>query len=161
MEASSAANFVLRPLEEGDRELLFLWRNLPEIIDLSASQTSVEWCQHQAWFDGALGDGNPVVYIVLEDRNPIGQIRFDLVGRKATMSIYLIGKNPGRGRGASLISAGIQRLKIDRSGVAEVIANIRKINERSIRAFLSAGFELDSDADNRERQVKKYRLRIL
>lgn len=160
METNSAAEIDLRQIEEADMELLFSWRNLPEIIDLSASRARVNWDQHQCWFHGALNEGNPVIYIILENNNPIGQIRFDLAGCFATISIYLIGENRGRGRGASLISAGIERLKIDKGGVTEIIAHIRRLNERSIRAFMAAGFKPNITAVNTEQTISEYRLRI-
>ena len=160
MVASEGANVILRKVAVDDRHQLFLWRNTQEIIDLSASQSRVTWKQHTRWFDHALALNNPLIYIIMDAHSPIGQVRFDLSDQTATISIYLIGENKGKGRGAFLITAGIKKLKSEASQITEVLAFIRSPNERSVRSFVAAGFKRIDPDENSAAGIRKFKLNV-
>ena len=126
-----------------DVELIFNWRNLPEIIALSSSQKSVSWSQHVIWFEKAIKHNNSLIMIIFDDELPIGQVRFDLLdtnNNKAEISIYLVAKATGQGHGANLIKNACYYAKHRWPRLLQVTAEIREVNIRSIKAFVKAGF---------------------
>ena len=87
-----------------DRELIFNWRNLKEIIALSSSQLPVSWEDHVKWFANLMIEENKLMFLIEENFMPIGQVNFKLSDTNiAPISIYLEPNSTGRGLGAYLI----------------------------------------------------------
>lgn len=134
-----------RALEDNDRELLFEWRNIPEIISLSANQRPVSWAEHLVWFDKVISDAKYYVVIISEERRPIGQIRFEKTDEStAEIGIYLIPSSVGQGRGSCLINQATLLAKHKWPSLQYLQAIIRQDNMRSIKAFEAAAFEYDA-----------------
>jgi RimJ/RimL family protein N-acetyltransferase len=70
---------------------------------------------------------------------PVGQIRFDLGGSAATVSVSVDTACRGRGFGTVLIRLGVERL-VESTAVKLLHAYTRPDNLPSIRAFEKAGF---------------------
>lgn len=133
-----------RPLEDSDRELLFEWRNIAEIISLSANQRPVTWAEHLVWFDKVISNARFYVVIIIEERRPVGQIRFEKTDEStAEIGIYLIPSAVGQGRGSFLINQATLLAKHKWPSLKYLQAIIRQDNIRSIRAFEAATFEYD------------------
>ncbi len=71
---------------------------------------------------------------------PVGVVRFDREQERATVSIYLVPGNYGKGIGPNLLEEGISWVRKNWE-IKFVDAVINKNNSASISAFLSAGFE--------------------
>jgi len=151
-----------RALEDNDRELLFEWRNIPEIISLSANQRPVSWAEHLAWFDKVISNARYYVAIISEGMRPIGQIRFEKTDENiAEIGIYLIPSSVGQGRGSYLISHATLLAKHKWPSLQYLQAIIRKDNIRSIKAFEAAAFEYDaSDGRNQDQELIRMTLDI-
>ena len=50
----------LRKAKSSDLDLLFQWRNNPDIVSLSASQKSVKLDEHSQWFNESINDPNKI-----------------------------------------------------------------------------------------------------
>lgn len=134
-----AAATQLRKVTPDDRELIFGWRNLPEIVALSSSRRTVTATEHAAWFTAALADPARLLLVIEADGEPVGHVRIDgEIGGAATVSIYLIPGRTGQGIGVPALRAACQRA-FDR-GTTELYAFVREDNERSVAAFARAGF---------------------
>lgn len=132
----------LRPAAPEDCELVFIWRNLPEIVQLSSSMRKVSFSEHMEWYEQVLSDESRPVFLIEECRSPVGLIRFEInKSNEAEISIYLLQGKTGRGLGPAAIMLGCD-LVITRKNVKKIIANIRKNNTRSVIAFTKCGFEL-------------------
>jgi perosamine synthetase len=134
----------LRPGNAQDAEIIFAWRNMPEIVALGSSQRSVDWDEHQRWLQQTLHDGHRLLLIVMLDGKPIGQVRFDCEGSdSAVVSIYLLSGFTGRGLGVEALKQGCWEA-FGKMNVRQILAHVRKDNERSLSAFLKAGFTVDT-----------------
>jgi RimJ/RimL family protein N-acetyltransferase len=136
-------NVSLRPVFEQDRDLLFEWRNLPEIVNLSSSGLKVSRRQHDNWFNTALNQPHYHLFIILENDIPIGHIRFESREyNEAEVSVYLLTGKSGRGIGVAVIQAAC-RLIFKQTSIATISAHIRTENTNSVAAFAKSGFAQD------------------
>ena len=130
----------LRRLTDSDRELLFLWRNSPDIVRLSKSQVTVSHAEHVQWFNRAVSSGDILAFIIEVNDSPAGHIRFDLAGPgKAYLSVYLIPGYTGQGYGFEAIRTAILRLNDLHPGV-EAVAEVRADNPGGQAVFQKCGF---------------------
>ena len=138
--AMTAASLRLRRAQADDCELLFTWVNDPEVRASSFSSDPIAWERHQEWFREKLADPNALLYVVIaSDDSPIGQVRYDIDGLRAIISISLGAGFRSKGYGGKCLSLAVEELF--RSTSATVIdAYVKPTNESSLRMFLNAGF---------------------
>ena len=135
----------LREVERQDCEILFHWRNLPEIIELGSSQKSVQWNEHEAWFNSALKSPKCIIYIITFKKEPIGQLRFDREDQqRADISIYIVSQFIGKGLGRVAIREACKKLFNEKGSIREINALIREENIASIKAFERVGFKVNN-----------------
>jgi spore coat polysaccharide biosynthesis predicted glycosyltransferase SpsG/RimJ/RimL family protein N-acetyltransferase len=136
-----AFDLGLRRVAADDRERLWTWANDPTTRRQSFDSRPIGWDEHVEWFEHRMRDANSVMFIAEDDhQHPIGQIRFDVEGRRAVVSVSVAPEARGRGWGGVVIASGTRRLLRDVPAVEEVIGRIRPENTGSIAAFDRAGF---------------------
>jgi RimJ/RimL family protein N-acetyltransferase len=139
-----ASNIYLRSATPVDRDLVFEWRNNPEIIALGSSQKSVSALEHSDWFGLILRSTSCRLFIILLDNNPIGQVRFEInENNHAEISIFLITGFTGRGLGVVSINQSCRLAFASFQEASYIVAFVRKNNVGSLRAFEKAGFQPD------------------
>jgi RimJ/RimL family protein N-acetyltransferase len=145
--AGTATGLTLRPALLEDSALLFAWRNLPEIVELSTTQRTVTWEEHIAWFAQTLRSDIRLLRLLLWNGQPVGQVRFDRSGiASCQVSLYLLPAFTGRGLGVSALRQACAEV-FQQWEVAEIVAHIRAENVRSLSAFAKAGFTPVSEPD--------------
>lgn len=156
--ALSVGEFVLRPVVGGDVDLVFGWMNDPEVdhfwelagprqrtADHVAEQLS---SVHSTAYLGLL-DGLPMSYWELywADLDPLAA---HYPARPYDGGVHLLlgpSTSRGRGLGAILLSAVVDRGFAADSRVPRVVAEPDVRNERSVRVFEHAGFRRDREMD--------------
>ncbi len=140
-------NFRRACLSDSDR--LLGWRNDPDARINFFNTNEVSQANHEAWFFDVLQNKNQILYII-ETRGclPIGQMRFDIDGECAEISITIGKKYRGRGYGSEAIRQGTRLFFQENIGVKSIIAQIKNINEISIRSFIRAGFMMSASMAN-------------
>lgn len=135
----------LRPVSDEDCRQIWQWANDPEVRAVSFSTECIPYENHVKWFKAKLNDPNCRWYIAEDSQHEsVGQVRFDINGNQATISISLGRKFRGRGYGSTLIQLASQNI-LDASKVAGIHAFIKKENVGSLKAFQKAGFERFED----------------
>lgn len=133
----------LRRASAGDQELLFEWRNRPEIVALGASGSEVSAPEHAAWFAALLDDAERLQLIIEVDGSPAGQIRFVPAGPDHPgaweVSIYLIQGHLGLGRGARALEQALALAWVELEPSA-IVAVVLSDNIASRRLFERQGF---------------------
>jgi RimJ/RimL family protein N-acetyltransferase len=108
---------------------------------MAFSTEPIEWERHQRWFEKKLADPDTFIYIAVQDDEPVGQIRFDVVSDSdAEVDVHTKPGLRGKGLGTRIISSGVAQLFAD-SSVNTVHAIVKPVNSKSRRAFEKAGFE--------------------
>jgi len=134
---------TIRKARWTDKDLLFSWRNLPEIVALSASGKSVEYKEHLNWFKNYL-DRCGLMFIIKNKNEPVGQLRFDkLDANKMAVTIYLIPNKTGQSIGRSAFNQGLDYLRKEVTLPIILVANIKDTNAPSIKFFKKLGFRME------------------
>jgi UDP-2,4-diacetamido-2,4,6-trideoxy-beta-L-altropyranose hydrolase len=126
-----------------DARLIWEWANDPGARSVSFSPEPIPWERHVRWFTEKLNDGDCEYYVALnEDETPVGQIRFDVKEKRATVSLSLDSRYRGMGYGSAMIALAAR--KVFRSREVELIhAYVKMDNAASLRAFSKASFRQD------------------
>ncbi len=135
-----ASMITFRAAERSDARLLWGWANDPTTRSVSFSTNPIPWEDHMKWFHTRLEDPNCRLYIGLApDTTALGQIRFDLKGSEAEVSVSLDARFRNRGYGSAMVLAGSRKL-FGESRVRMLRAYVKEPNEPSLHAFLRAGY---------------------
>src|SRR5262245_10571842 len=98
--ANTNTHLTLRRATIEDAEMVFAWRNLPAIIALGTTRRAVEREEHYTWFQLTIEGNSRLLFVVLLNEEPVGQVRFDrLRDHSYEVSIYLLPQYTGRGLG--------------------------------------------------------------
>lgn len=129
---------ILRAAGQTDAARLLAWRNDPSANRWFSSSTRVSTDQHVAWLEQTLADPNRILLIIEGDEQPLGQVRLDLDGPSATVSITVDAGTRGRGVGRAALDE-TTRLA-GQLGLERLEARIKPGNAASLAAFAAAGF---------------------
>ena len=136
----------LRRVEERDSRLLWEWANDPAVRAASFSSEFIPWERHQDWFGAKLADPNAVLYLATNPENVlIGQVRYQLDGPGAQLSVSLAPEFRGKGYSHTIIAMATEEL-FRTTNVTTIDAYVKPTNEASLRLFRRAGFKQE---DNR------------
>jgi UDP-2,4-diacetamido-2,4,6-trideoxy-beta-L-altropyranose hydrolase len=145
VSALLAGSVRLREAGPDDCRLVWQWANEPSVRAASFNPEPIPWEGHRAWFAGKLADANCLFFIVEADgQGPLGQVRCDLSGEQAVISIALAPDARGKGLGTRVIREACARA-LQTGRVRSVLALVRAENEPSRAAFLRAGFVEDGE----------------
>ncbi len=135
----------LRQVSAKDCKLIWQWANDPEVRAVSFSSDSISFENHEQWFESKMNDPNCHFYVAENSQHKaVGQVRFDLNGNQATISISLAPRFRGQGYGSMLIQLAAQRT-LEVSNVDVIHAYVKKENRVSLKAFQKAGFKILED----------------
>ncbi|MBP7828514.1 MAG: UDP-2,4-diacetamido-2,4,6-trideoxy-beta-L-altropyranose hydrolase [Kiritimatiellae bacterium] len=130
----------LRPITMDDAELLLRWTNDPDTRAVSFSSHVIAREEHYAWLARRLADPDTRM-VMAEDESgrPFGQVRFEMRNGEKIVSVNLAPEARGRRLSSFAIAAATaETARLDPP--ARIHAYIKTDNERSLRAFLAAGY---------------------
>jgi len=131
----------LRPVVVADRRLVWEWANEPEVRAVSFAKQPIPWEQHVQWFASKLADPGCLFYIAHDQaQQPVGQIRYEVQGAEAVVSLSVKRQARGHGYGSRMIQLG-SRQAFESAPIRAIHAYVLPDNEASLRAFLKAGFK--------------------
>lgn len=138
---NTANDVSIKPVRNDDMRMIFEWRNTPALVKLGSSGREVSWEEHCNWFDRVLKSGNMALYIIYNEHDPAGQIRFEKEEDETyIVTIYLTDQYTGKGIGVISLKMGVEVMLRERPE-RRFIAFIKDNNEASIAAFSKAGFK--------------------
>ena len=130
----------LRPTAQSDCRLLWDWANDPQVRSMSFSTESISWDQHVKWFKSQLANPSARLYVASDHTDhPIGQIRYQLTGDRAALSLNLGHEFRGMGYGKTMLLLATEEL-FRHSQVRTIDAFVKPSNAPSLRLFEAAGF---------------------
>ena len=130
----------LRQVREEDCKLIWEWVNDPGVRAVSFSADPVPWDKHVEWFRGKVHNPGYAFYIATNIANvPVGQIRYDLEGDQAVVSVSVDRELRAKGYGSQLIWLSAQQL-FDTKNIETIHAYVKPANEFSIHAFEKVGY---------------------
>ena len=123
-----------------DCRLIWKWATDPEVRAVSFSRETFPYEEHVKWYETKLADEDCYIYIAENiNQESVGQIRFELNGQEAHISVSLDRKFRGRGHGSKVIELASKTF-LGSTDAKAIHAYIKIDNAASIAAFKKAGF---------------------
>src|SRR5262249_11385785 len=96
---------TLPPATPQDAKLIWGGANDPTVRACAFSREPIPWESHLRWYENQLASPGTRFWVVEEDGEPVGQIRYDRdeAGRAAEISFSVARDHRGRGFGVELI----------------------------------------------------------
>lgn len=132
---------IIRMAKRTDAGFLYNLRNEEQVRAVSWRTTFVDTEEHLDWFDRVLEDPNRVLYILEENRVSVGQVRYDVEGETAEVSISVPSHFCGRGYGTTGLKETVKIFFESFPKVSIIFAHIKLDNIASIRIFEKAGYK--------------------
>jgi UDP-2,4-diacetamido-2,4,6-trideoxy-beta-L-altropyranose hydrolase len=141
LERLTPTHLTIRPAHTQDCEQVWKLANDPIIREASFNSGPIPWEMHKRWFRAKIADPACLYYIATVRKGVwIGQVRFDLEGARAVVSVSLVSEYRGFGWGSRLIKQVSEKVTAEQ-GLAAIEAWIKADNTGSIRAFEKAGYK--------------------
>ncbi len=135
-------NLQLRSVDLSDIKDLFKWRNHPEVRKNSFNTNIISWTEHAMWFKAKIKEPETIIYIAFSGEDKIGSIRFEYKADAIQVSIMLNPDFIGKSFGSEVIRLAVRKFINNKKGANKpLIAEIKKSNTASVKAFEKAGFE--------------------
>jgi RimJ/RimL family protein N-acetyltransferase len=134
---------TIRLANSDDCKLYFDWTNEPLTRQQSFNSEPILFEYHEAWFNRRLADENSVLFVVEFNKNPIGQIRFQIEKNTATISYSLDENYRGKGLGFWILKKGVDALRNNLYNTfpnLEIIGFVKYENIASVKVFRKLGF---------------------
>ena len=151
------ATLELRPAGARDEEILWEWRNDPEVRGWSFHTDPIAREEHARWFKSMRARTDCTIWVLSDaDKKPIGQGRMQTRGKDAEISVSVSSAWRGKGYGRLLIRMLTERYLAKQTGLTSVVALVKTGNDASRRAFEAVGYALDGQVDVAGTQAYRY-----
>ncbi len=138
--AAFLSGLDLRRAVESDCAVFWEWANDPEARAASFRSRTISWEEHSEWFRAKLADQNAVLYTATNRSGvPMGEVRYQMEGKRAVLSISLGSRYRGCGWGQKILAVATERL-FEESQADFIDAYVKPSNEASLKLFAGAGF---------------------
>lgn len=139
---------ILRRAEERDIPEIYEHLHRDYVKKYFSENESREWENHKKWYKFLINSPYFLLY-VLEDVSGkfLGQLKFELDGETAIISIYMSKSSRGNGIGKEAILKGMEELAFYYENIEIVLAYILEENEASIKTFENSGFLFEKEEE--------------
>lgn len=120
----------------------------------------IELTTHRKWFTQKLNDKNCVFFVAKLNNDLVGQVRYQIDGHEATVSISIDDNYRGGGNGQIILRETLRRLKLERPEISNIIACIKPDNLHSIDFFQKIGFIYKTNITIENHKAVKYLYQI-
>ena len=127
--------------ENTDISDIFKWRNHPDIRKNFFNQELLSGDEHEKWFMARLKDPDTTIYMAHYRNEKVGSIRFETNDNVIKASVMLNPLFLDKGLGSRVIKIGVEKYIKENKPKKSLIAEIKKDNIASIKAFQKAGFK--------------------
>ena len=134
------SDLKLRRTVDSDCEIFWEWANDPGARAASFRNKAISWEHHTQWFRAKLVDPKAILYTVTNKSGlPMGEVRYQVDGERAVLSIGLDAQFRGCGWGQKILAIATERFFQD-SKVEFIDAYVKPTNKPSLNLFAGAGF---------------------
>ena len=132
---------VLRNVKYFDCLTLFNWANNPAVRLNSLNNNFIKLEDHKIWLQEKLESPNCYYYLMIDNGNNIGSVRFDVDKDKDALISYLVDPlYQGKGYGEKILKMGVEKLRNERK-INKLIGYVKPNNTASIKIFNNLGFK--------------------
>jgi RimJ/RimL family protein N-acetyltransferase len=130
---------ALRRATMADAKRLWEWANDEMVRRVSFNPQPIAWDDHEAWLAMKLAAPRTRIWVLEENDEPVGQVRYDSAGDLAEIGYSVAAAARGHGLGAALLGRSAP-LACRELGVRRLVGLVRDGNQASCRTFERAGF---------------------
>jgi len=135
------SDLELRRTVVSDCDVFWEWANDPDARAASFHHEPILWEDHVKWFRAKLSDPKAVFYTATNREGaPVGQVRYQIEGKRAVLSVSLGQRFRGCGWGRKILGIATERL-FQESEVEAIDAYVKPANDASLKLFAGAGFQ--------------------
>lgn len=147
---------TLRPLVEGDLEMVLAWRNRLEVRSVMLTQHEIGLDEHRRWFAKAAADPTRCLLLVEVAGQPLGYVHFSSVasGSIADWGFYAAAGAP-LGAGSHFGRAALNHA-FSVLGVHKVCGQVLASNTASLRLHRKLGFSEEGVLREQQRLGDNY-----
>ena len=133
--------FLLRHVKPTDMMEVFDLSNQEYVRKYSINPNEIDWNHHIEWFNQTIQDENTLFYVVTDQNESfLGQVRFQIKSKNATISVSLSEKIKGRGLSKRILMKSIIKMFEEKPVLDTVLAFVHVDNNVSKKIFERLGF---------------------
>lgn len=133
----------LRAVKDTDIDLLFEWANDSTVRQNSFSSDLISYEDHVSWFGQMMCNEDVLLYILVDDDVPVGQIRLTKEDGSAEVGYSIAAQYRGYGYGHIILQLIIQEIKSKHPEIRKLIAKVKPENIASNKLFIDEGYSID------------------
>lgn len=136
--------FAQSETENSDIQLVYDLSNDPDVRKNSFSHEIITWEEHRIWYSKNIHDPDILFFLIFDNKDFVGQIRFDRRKNIASpiINISITKKYRGKGFASDCLKLAVNELKINWTGTIRIIAYVLYENDTSNIFFVKNGFKL-------------------
>ena len=127
-------NLYLRPATVDDARLIFEWANDSKVRENSFNTDDILWDDHLAWFNRTLADESTLLFILMKDDAPVGQVRL-ANSDKWQISYSIAPAYRGQGYGKLILQLAENELVVEGHDGEKLYAEVKMDNIASQKIF--------------------------
>ena len=131
----------LREASTGDLDITFEWASSEELRRFSFNKNPVKKEEHRDWFMKKINDKDCEFYMLIQNNDAMGYVRFDIYEQDKALISYLVASSyQGRGYGTKMLSMGIETLRKKRPEIRYLQGSVLNENIPSMAIFEKLDF---------------------
>ncbi|MGB5158672.1 UDP-4-amino-4,6-dideoxy-N-acetyl-beta-L-altrosamine N-acetyltransferase [Desulfobacterium sp. N47] len=138
--------FILRDILPDDKDVIFRWRNLPEVAEYMYTDHRICYQEHEQWFDEIKHNTTKKYWIINFDSEDVGIVNLyniDYHNMRCHWAFYLASPNI-RGKGVgSFVEYSILKYVFDELKFNKLCCEVFEFNKTVINMHQSFGFEVE------------------
>lgn len=144
----SNSTIQIRKAQASDMMTYFQWANDPSVRQNAINQEQIKLSDHKGWFENRLSSSDTYMYILEQDGEPVGQVRFDKKDTDAIISYSLDNKFRGKGLGKKTLNLGIEAFeKEDSPDISRLVGWVKLSNPASNKIFHKIEFSIEEEKE--------------
>jgi UDP-2,4-diacetamido-2,4,6-trideoxy-beta-L-altropyranose hydrolase len=143
----SNLQFKVTNTTEKDMELYWIWANDKQVRNNALNKERITWEQHVKWFQRKLENKNCSLYLILADKKPIGQVRFEKERDYARISYSIASQFRGKKLGKKILRLAIHEYQ--KNNIIKMCGEVLPNNIASEKTFESLGFTMEINRGNK------------
>ena len=132
----------LREAVQSDIDVLYEWANDSIVRQNSFHSGTIPYDDHQKWFAHMMEDESVVQYILMEDSEPVGQIRLIIDGNEAEIGYSISSKHRRKGYGRMILQLIAEEVNQKFPDIEKLVAKVKPENIASKKLFESEGYDM-------------------
>ncbi|GLR18857.1 UDP-2,4-diacetamido-2,4,6-trideoxy-beta-L-altropyranose hydrolase [Portibacter lacus] len=146
-ENMDSKNLTIRKATKEDLMTYSEWANDINVRTNSINSEKISLNVHRVWFEDRLKSPDSILYIFESEKKPVGQLRFEIDKKKATINFSVDSDSRGKGFGQKILQIAVNTLLIENIELEQIVGLVKNNNISSSKIFDNCGFKRSADQE--------------